>query len=105
MRPRALDLFCGAGGASMGLSRAGFDVVGVDIEPQPEYPFDFVRADALTYPLDGFDFIWASPKCQRYSAATRQSGNPEAHPDQVPAVRERLLAAGMPYAIENVMGA
>jgi DNA (cytosine-5)-methyltransferase 1 len=108
-RPKALDLFCGAGGASMGLHRAGFDVVGVDIEPMPEYPtgdgFTFVQADALTFPLGGFDFIWASPKCQRWSPATRQSGTPEKYPDQIVPVRERLRATGKPYVIENVLGA
>jgi len=106
---RALDLFSGAGGASVGLHRAGFDVTGVDIKPMPEYPrkpgFTFIQADALTFPLDGFDFVWASPKCQRWSQATRQSGNPDEHPDQLGPIRERLRATGVPYIIENVLNA
>jgi DNA (cytosine-5)-methyltransferase 1 len=107
-RPKALDLFCGAGGVSKGLHDAGFDVVGVDIELMPEYPrgpgFEFVQADALTCPLNGFDLIWASPKCQRYSAATRQSGDPSSYPDQIAPIRERLRASGAPFVIENVLG-
>jgi DNA (cytosine-5)-methyltransferase 1 len=102
MRPRALDLFCGGGGAATGLYRAGFDVVGVDLNPQPHYPFEFRQADALTFPIEGFDFVWASPPCQHYSTATRDR---DAHPDLVAPVRDRLRASGLPYVIENVMGA
>ena len=101
--PRALDLFCCAGGASEGLRRAGFEVVGVDIEPQPHYPFEFHQADALTFPLDGFDFIWASPPCQAYTLCQRIQKNE--HPDLVAPIRERLHANGAPYCIENVPGA
>ena len=101
-RPRLLDLFCGAGGAAMGYSRAGFEVVGVDIKPQPHYPFEFHQADAMTYPLDGFDAIHASPPCQAYSVATR---DPSKHPDLYAPTRARLLAAGVPFVIENVIGA
>jgi DNA (cytosine-5)-methyltransferase 1 len=104
MRYRALDLFCKAGGASMGLHRAGFDVVGVDIAPQPRYPFKFVQADALTFPLVGFDFFWASPPCQKYTVAQNAAKNAHAHPDLIPAVRERFLAWKKPWVIENVVG-
>lgn len=103
MKPRLLDLFCGAGGASRGYQQAGFYVVGVDIKPQPRYAGDeFVQADAMTYPLGGFDAIHASPPCQHYSTATRDAG---LHPDLYALTRDRLVAAGVPYAIENVMGA
>jgi DNA (cytosine-5)-methyltransferase 1 len=100
---KALDLFCCAGGASAGLRRAGFEVIGVDIAPQPHYPFPFHLADALAFPLDGFDFIWASPPCQRYTLCQRIRGNE--HPDLIAAVRERLRASGKPWVIENVVGA
>jgi DNA (cytosine-5)-methyltransferase 1 len=104
MRPRLLDLFCGAGGAAMGYSRAGFDVVGVDIAPQPRYPFEFHQADALTFPLEGFDAIHASPPCQAYSVLTARwgAGRVASHPALIAPMRERLEAAGVPWVIENV---
>jgi DNA (cytosine-5)-methyltransferase 1 len=85
----------------MGYSKAGFEVVGVDSKPQPRYPFEFVQADALEYPLEGFDVIHASPPCQHYSALNNgRWGNATGHPDMVAAVRERLR--GHIYVIENV---
>jgi DNA (cytosine-5)-methyltransferase 1 len=102
---RLLDLFCGAGGAAMGYSRAGFDVVGVDINPQPNYPFAFVQADAMTYPLDGFDAIHASPPCQAYTTGSKAAGLQSSHPDLYSLTRERVLGAGVPFVIENVIGA
>jgi DNA (cytosine-5)-methyltransferase 1 len=103
-RPLLLDLFCGAGGAAMGYWRAGFDVIGVDITPQPRYPFKFVQADAMTYPLDGFDAYHASPVCKGYSVANNIHGRTD-HPDQIAATRDHLAATGRPYVIENVPGA
>ena len=102
-RPKLLDLFCKAGGAGMGYHRAGFDVVGVDIEPQPRYPFTFIQADAMTFPLDGFDAIHASPPCQAYSIAAKGTG--KVYPDLLAPVRDRLIARGTPWVIENVPGA
>ena len=104
-KPRLLDLFCGAGGAAMGYHRAGFDVVGVDIRPQPRFPFEFHQADALTFPLGGFDVIHASPPCQRYTMAQNAAKNAHNHPDLIPPIRERLERSGIPYVIENVVGA
>lgn len=106
MKPRALDLFCGAGGATKGLQMAGFHVTGVDIKPQPRYCGDeFIQGDALTIPLDGYDFIWASPPCQAYTMAQNAAKNADAHPDLIPAVRERLTQTSVPWVIENVVGA
>jgi DNA (cytosine-5)-methyltransferase 1 len=102
-RPVLLDLFCKAGGAARGYQRAGFYVVGVDIEPQPRYAGDeFVQADALTFPLDGFDAIHASPPCQRYSAAAEIHDSAGQHPDLIPPIRARLRASGLPWVMENV---
>lgn len=101
---RLLDLFCGAGGAAMGYHRAGFEVVGVDIKPQPHYPFEFHQADAMTYPLDGFAAIHASPPCQAFTAL-RSMYNAKPHIDLLTPMRERLVAWGGPSVIENVAGA
>jgi DNA (cytosine-5)-methyltransferase 1 len=100
---KLLDLFCGAGGAATGYHRAGFDVVGVDIRPQPRYPFEFHQADALTFPLTGFDAIHASPPCQAFSSM--RSLHSVVHSDLVTPTRERLLGIGRPWVIENVPGA
>ena len=105
MKPRLLDLFCGAGGAAMGYHRAGFEVVGVDIKPQPHYPFEFHQADAMTYPLDGFDAIHASPPCQHYSNGAKANRSVDRHPDLYAPTRDRLAAASVPYVIENIIGA
>jgi DNA (cytosine-5)-methyltransferase 1 len=105
-KPKALDLFCGAGGASMGLHRAGFDVTGVDIKPQPRYPFAFIQADAMECPLDGFDFIWASPPCQGYTLMQHMGKRAgEAAPKLIEPIRKRLMASGSEWVIENVVGA
>jgi len=105
-KPKLLDLFCGAGGASMGYYRAGFEVEGVDIKPQPNYPFKFYQADALEFPLDGYDAYHASPPCQFASIATARWRNAGyEYPELIKDTRERLIATGKPYVIENVTGA
>ena len=105
---KALDLFCGGGGAAIGLYQAGFDtIVGIDNKKHRNYPFDFIQADATELPVDihDFDFVWASPPCQRFSVATRCHGNDwKRHPDFMPFVREAL--ALHPWTcIENVPNA
>lgn len=102
---KALDLFCGAGGASKGLSDAGFDITGVDIKKQPNYPFHFIKSDALTYPLEGFDLIWASPPCQAYTILTRRNKNADKWPRLIPEIRTRLQESDTLFVIENVVGA
>lgn len=105
MKPLLLDTFCKAGGAGYGYHLAGFEVVGVDIEPQPRYPFEFHQADALEFIAahgHEFDVIHASPPCQAYSVtAALSTGN---HPDLIEPTRTALLATGKPYVIENVPG-
>lgn len=102
-RPRLLDLFCGAGGAAVGYARAGFDVVGVDINPMPRYPFAFEQADALAYlAAHGreYDVIHASPPCQAWSRMRRITGRD--YPELIEPTREALKLTGRPYVIENV---
>jgi hypothetical protein len=86
----------------MGYHRAGFDVVGVDIEPQPHYPFEFHQGDAMTWPLDGFDAVHASPPCQRWSntGTTRAIG--DEHPDLLGPTQERFATLDIPWVIENI---
>ncbi len=102
---RILDLFCGAGGASVGYHRAGFTVVGVDIEPQPHYPYEFHQLDVLTLDPDDLldhDAVHSSPPCQAHSTQTQDKSK---HVDLIPATRDLLAASGVPYVIENVEGA
>lgn len=109
-KPRLLDLFCGAGGAAMGYHEAGFDVVGVDINRQPHYPFQFVQADCMTIEnFAGIDAIHASPPCQSYTRKSANWGrarkNVIEHPDLIAPVRDMLIKTGLPFVIENVIGA
>lgn len=124
-RPKLLDLFCCAGGAAKGYSDAGFDVYGVDLFPQPRYPYAFHQGDALvvlnrlnlgeqipfTHPdgrvewlgLADFAIVHASPPCQAFSKTRTLHSN--THPDLVEPTRQGLIATGLPYVIENVVGA
>ena len=107
-KPRLLDLFCCAGGTSVGYSRAGFEVVGVDIKPQPHYPLPFIQADALK--LDPrfialFDAVHASPPCQSYSDLAKRNRNADEWPRLIEPVREMFIRSGLPYIVENVEGA
>lgn len=126
-KPKLLDLYCGAGGASEGYARAGFDVVGVDINPQPDYPFAFHQQDALfvlhcllnnggsTFvhrdgrheflTLSDFDAVHASPPCQASCTLTKGTNQGREYPNLIPATREALAALDVPTVIENVRGA
>ena len=106
---RLLDLFCGAGGAAVGYHNAGFDeIIGVDIKPQPRYPFEFVQADALEYLAEHgreFDAIHASPPCQGYSIMHNLPWlRGRDYPLLILPTIEMLEALGKPYVVENVMG-
>lgn len=102
-KPKLLDAFCCAGGAGKGYSNAGFDVTGIDIEPQPNYPHKFIQGDALEY-IDKhgheYDAVHASPPCQAYTKAQRIRKNE--HPDLIAPTRELLVGLGAPWVIENV---
>lgn len=104
---RILDLYCCAGGAAMGYHRAGFDVVGVDVKPQPNYPFRFIQADVLALDpafVASFDVVHASPPCQ-FATELRHAPGTKEHPNLIPATRAMLRASGLLYIIENVDGA
>ena len=105
MSYKLLDLFCGAGGCSEGYRSAGFEVVGVDIKPQPNYPFRFILGDALTVAKglqDDFDVLHASPPCQAFTKARKLQGNK--HVNLIPKTRSFLQSTGKPWCIENVPG-
>lgn len=109
MKPKLLDLYCKAGGAGMGYHLAGFDVTGVDIEFQPNYPFTFIQDDAINFLLRNwqyYDAFHASPPCQfatRSTAQFRLAG--KVYQNLIPQTREILNKTGLPYVIENVPGA
>lgn len=105
---RLLDLFCKAGGASMGYHMAGFDVYGIDIETQPNYPFRFRQKDALTlnprWVRRNFDAVAASPPCLGYTTLAARYPHIQ-HDKLIPATRDLLKETGLPYIIENVANA
>lgn len=106
--PRLLDLFCGAGGAAMGYHRAGFDeIVGIDIEPQPDYPFTFICRDVFDPSHRGwhnFDLVHASPPCQAYTPMTNRNGSDA--PRLIGLLRDLLRGMEISaWVIENVRGA
>ena len=104
---KLLDLYCGAGGAGVGYHRAGFEVVGVDIAPQPDYPLTFHQGDALAYLVEhwrSFDAVHASPPCQASTALTKGTNKGRLYVNLIPATRELLAAIPLPSVIENVPG-
>jgi hypothetical protein len=107
--PWLLDVFCGVGGATEGYRRAGFRVLGVDIEPQPDYcGDDFVQGDAAAFIYScgsWFTAIHASPPCQAACTLTKGTNVGRKYPQLIPATREALISTGRPWVIENVSGA
>jgi DNA (cytosine-5)-methyltransferase 1 len=118
-RFRILDLFCCAGGSAMGLHQAGLEIVGVDIKPQPHYPFEFIQADAIevmwylterrwysfnhaNLDAKNIDAYWASPPCQAYMDTRKNGAKPSKHPRLIEPTRSLLERTGKPYIIENV---
>lgn len=104
-RPWLLDLYCGGGGAAMGYWRAGFAVVGVDHVAQPDYPFPFIRADATTFPIDGFDAVHASPPCKLFTTARGDRHALrlfEPWSDELAPTLDRLAGVEVPWVVENV---
>lgn len=106
---KALDLYCCAGGASVGLSQAGFEVTGVDIKYFKRYPYHFIQTNVTILSIDflrQFDLIWASPPCQQYTVAgTQWRREGRTYPDLIAVTRAMLIESGVPYIIENVVGA
>jgi DNA (cytosine-5)-methyltransferase 1 len=102
-RGQLLDLFCGAGGAAMGYHLAGWEITGVDIAPQPHYPFKFRQADAMTWPLEGYDAIHASPPCQDHSALAALHAE-HGTGWMLAATIDRLRPLTVPWVVENVVG-
>lgn len=105
-QPRLLDLFCGGGGAALGYHRAGFDVTGVDLHPQPDYPYRFIRCDALIYLAEyghRFDAVHASPPCQAHTPLSAlQKRDRGGYLDLIPDTRSMLSTLTVPWVIENV---
>jgi site-specific DNA-cytosine methylase len=112
VKPRLLDAYCCAGGAGKGYADAGFEVQGVDVDPQPNYPFTFIQADAVRFLRENaawirkhFAVVHASPPCQKHCALTKGTNKGRVYGDFLAETRELLEALGLPYVIENVAGA
>lgn len=101
-RPKCADLFCGGGGAAMGLYLAGFDLTGWDMKTGLNYPFHKRLGDALLADLSSFDFVWASPPCQAHTSLKHRTG--KQYEDVIGETRTKLNEWGGPWIIENVVG-